>query len=161
MNLFCIAVMSGISLCRMTERSNGRGGSCLLPLFICHLNMTYAVASSSLFCTAIVLCYFQQLVTRWPPLCCVCLCERSLSEREVLSRQPGPSSSRSGAPLMSPNIPVCSLWAQSDWRILDVSKKKKQPQAQANKCWRDVCLFCILYCFFFLMYEHSDCIWNY
>lgn len=40
---------------------------------------------------------------------CVSVCERSLSEREVLSRQPGRRRRPREVELMSPNIPVCSL----------------------------------------------------
>lgn len=161
MNLFCVAVMSGISLCRMTERSNGRGGSCLLPLFICHLNMTYAVAWSSLFCTAIVLCYFQQLVTRWPPLCAsVCVSAHCLSERcsaGSRGRRPREAERRWCHPTF-----LFVLFERSRtegyWMLV---KKKKNSHKHKQINVEEMYVYFAFYTVFFLMYEHSDCIWNY
>lgn len=132
--------MSGISLCRMMKCSNVSDKAARVYWHcLCHLNVTYAVGLICLFCTAIVP-LFSAASRSVASVCAHCLSGRCLADIQAIILEKWSTSDIRR--LMSPNIPVCSVETEGNCRL-----ESKQPQAQANKCSRDVCLFCILYFF--------------
>lgn len=93
-----------------TLRRIGQSDSCLLALFVCHLNMTYAVVLIYSFCTAIVLSFSAASHS----VATILVCVRSLSEQGMGSSQAvilNKWSTSNVKRMMSPNIPVCSATA--------------------------------------------------
>lgn len=148
--------MSGISLCRMTKRSNAPDKVSHVCWHCLFVTWTWLILWCW-FCYFVQLlyCYFQQLVTRWPVCVCVCVCSHCL-ERGGASLAFRPSSSRSGAPVTSGD------WGHPTFlfvlRLEDTEPQTSHKHKQINV--QEMYVYFAFYICFFLMYEHSDCIWN-
>lgn len=113
--------------------------SCLLALFVCHLNVISTAVLILLFCTVDpIQCWAAS--DSVASLCAYCVDRRCLIGSHAVILKKWSSSIRQ---LMSPHIPAGQTCLTAAILKDGFESDSNQPQAQAETVW-DVCLFCIL-----------------